>query len=319
VPVSGCKCDAFLTAGFAVHSADLNLLATLAVLLKTRSVTLTARKLGVSQPSVSRALSQLRGLLDDPILVRSGNRMVRTQRGDELVDRVGEWVAEASTLLAQPAFHPAQVERRFRIASTDFGVLSVIGPALSAILRDAPGIAIDVVPLSNEPSGQLAAGEVDLVVSGLDHDPSLLHGRLLFLDELACVMRPTHVLARCDGDHIPLDGFLASSHVGLVIGDSEHDRVTAMLGDVGAARRIVVSLPYFCAAAEMLAQGDLIMTMPRRAATQFARRYGLTTRRAPAQVGNLEYRLLWHERSHRDPASAWLRDRLAEASHSPAE
>ena len=49
---------------------DLNMLVILAQLLRTRSVTRTARHMGVSQPAISRSLAQLRELLGDPLLVR---------------------------------------------------------------------------------------------------------------------------------------------------------------------------------------------------------------------------------------------------------
>ncbi|MFX4635613.1 LysR family transcriptional regulator, partial [Acinetobacter baumannii] len=48
---------------------------TLALLLQTKSVTRTALRLGLSQPSVSRSLAHLREILGDPLLVRSGGGM----------------------------------------------------------------------------------------------------------------------------------------------------------------------------------------------------------------------------------------------------
>lgn len=63
-----------------MRAVNLNLLPVLSALLEERNVTRAARRLGLTQPAVSNALAQLRGLLDDPILVRSGSRMVPTER-----------------------------------------------------------------------------------------------------------------------------------------------------------------------------------------------------------------------------------------------
>jgi DNA-binding transcriptional LysR family regulator len=52
------------------------------------------------------------------------------------------------------------------------------------------------------------------------------------------------------------------------------------------------------------------MTLPTRAATRFAASYELATRPAPVVIDNLDYRLLWHERSARDLAVIWLADML---------
>ena len=289
---------------------DLNLMMTLALLLKTKSVSGTAVALGISQPSVSRALAQLRDALGDPLLVRSGNGMIRTQRGDELVDRLADWMAATSTLLEEERFDPQTVERRFRIASTDFGLQSVLLPALPALRDLAPGIAIDVVPLTRATHRTLAAGDVDLAISGLDHDPSQIHRLLLFRDSFVCVMPRHHPLATGSDQPLSIDEFLSHPHLGLTVSDAELDRVAVVLGDAGRDRRVVASLPYFALAPDMLDAGGLLATLPGRAATRFVASHGLAVRKAPAELGEMDYWILWHERSHRDQASRWLREQL---------
>ncbi|WP_313442187.1 LysR family transcriptional regulator [Novosphingobium sp.] len=286
-----------------------NLLVTLTLLLKTKSVSGTALALGVSQPSVSRSLSQLRTALKDPLLVRSGSGMARTQRGEELVGRLADWMATTSALLVEDSFDPARVERRFRVATTDFGVMSVLLPAVAALREEAPAVSIDIVPLSHAVHRALAEGEIDLAISGLDHDPSQLHRALLFEDEFLCVTRADHPLA-ASRDPVTVETFLAYPHLGLTVSEAELDRVAMTLGPAIAGRKVAASLPYFGLAPAMLAASNLVMVLPSRAAPHFDPAHGLFTRPAPAELGLLQYWLLWHERGHRDPASRWLRDRL---------
>ena len=299
-------------------SLDLNLLARLAVLLRTCSVTATARKLGLSQPTVSRSLAQLRSAIGDPLLVRVGNRMCRTARGDALLEPVSSWLESAAVLIESPEFQPASLRRRFRIAATDFGVMAAITPALPAILKAAPEAAIDIVPLPFEPAAALAAGDIDLAVSGLDYNPAQLHGRALFTDSFACLMRPEHPLATGDGA-LALDQLLGCAHLGITVSDAEVERLDHVLGEVARARKVSARIPYFHAAAGVIAGSDLLMMLPLRAARTFARVHGLALRHAPAEVGTLHYTLLWHERSAQDPAVAWLADRLGTACHSSSE
>ena len=291
-----------------------NLLLTLALLLKTKSVSGTALALGISQPSVSRSLSQLRAALKDPLLVRSGNGMARTLRGEELVGRLADWMVATSALLVEDSFDPARVERRFRIATTDFGVMAVLLPAIATLRREAPSIAVDIVPLSHATHRALAEGDIDLAISGLEHDPAQLHRSPLFEDQFLCVTRKDHPLGQST-DPVPLDDFLAYPHLGLTVSEAELDRVTITLGAVAQRRQVVANLPYFGLAPDMLAAGDLVMVVPSRAAARFAESGGhhLIARPAPADLGVLQYWLLWHERSHRDPALAWLRDLLSRA------
>jgi DNA-binding transcriptional LysR family regulator len=296
-----------------IPSLPPNLLLVLALLLKTKSVSVTAVMLGLSQPSVSRSLAKLREALGDPLLVRSGSAMIRTHRGDELVGKLADWMATTSSLLTERAFDPAGIERRFRVASTDFGVMTVVLPALAALREAAPGIAIDVLPLGHATHRSLAQGDIDFAISGLDHDPSQLHRMHLFNDHFVCVTRPGHALADDAGVPLPLADFLGHSHLALTVSDAELDRVSTALGSEAGGRRVAVSVPYFGMAPDLLLAGDLVMVVPARAMAGFARGRDLAARPAPTVLGTLDYWLLWHERSHRDPASAWLRDRLLAA------
>lgn len=293
-----------------------NLLLVLALLLKHKSVSTTAVMVGMSQPSVSRHLARLRVALGDPLLVRTGGQMIRTKRGDELVGKLSEWVASTSSLLVGPTFDPAAVERRFRIASTDFGIMAVVLPALAELRQVAPGIAIDVVPLNHAAHTALAQGEIDFAISGLDHHPAQLHRECLFRDRFVCVTRTGHPLASATDEPVPIDAFLAHRHLGLTVSDAELDRVSSALGVQANARRVALSVPYFGIATELLLAGDLVMVVPSRAVPRLDGANEVVTRPAPEALGALDYWLLWHDRSHRDEASTWLRGQLrAACSH----
>ena len=67
-----------------VKRIDLNLLVYLNTLLKERSVSRAAEKLGITQPAMSNALRRLRDLLGDPILVRTSSGMAPTERATKM-------------------------------------------------------------------------------------------------------------------------------------------------------------------------------------------------------------------------------------------
>lgn len=294
---------------------DPSLLITLALLLKTRSVTRTAVQLRTSQPSVSRALAQLRKLLDDPLLVRSGGGMTLTRRAEELAGPMQEWLAATTALLEPPQFTPGALERSFRIASTDFGVLAVIAPVLPRFMELAPHASIEIVPLKGSMSEELAAGDVDLLVSGLDPNPSQTYERYLFSEDFSCLFRAGHPLAQSTGG-VSLDALLEWPHVALTVGEEDFDRVESRLGPSAARRRVLVRTPYFAASVRVIGNSDAIVTLPTRAARDFAAAHGLAMRPAPSEIGTFAYRLLWHERTARDPASVWLRELLAAPHYS---
>ena len=62
----------------------LPLLPHLAVLLEERHISRAAARVGVTQPSMSRALAHARELFDDDLLIRTSSGTKLTPRGDEL-------------------------------------------------------------------------------------------------------------------------------------------------------------------------------------------------------------------------------------------
>ncbi|SEJ00100.1 transcriptional regulator, LysR family [Sphingobium sp. AP50] len=282
---------------------------TLSILLQTRSVSRAAQRLGLSQPTVSRALGQLRQLLADPLLVRSGSGMMLTRRGVELAKPLEDWLSMTTTMLAPPEFAPAMLDRSFRIAATDYGVLSVLSPALPAIGAAAAGCRIDVSAFSQDMFRRLASGELDLIIYGFEPDLSVTHARHLFHETQSLIVRPDHPLAARKA--VTLDDYFAWPHVAISVGDPDVDHVQSCLGDRAAERRVVAKLPYFYAAPDLIGSSDVILTMPSRAAQRFAHAHGFACLPAPDEVAGFDYWLLWHERSARDPATAWLIDILA--------
>jgi len=297
-----------------LFNIDLNLLLTLALLLQTRSVSATARRLGTSQPTTSRALARLRELFSDPLLIRTNAGMELTRRAEELVEPLQEWLRHTDSLLVAQAFDPLTLERRFRVASTDFGVTAVIAPALGRFHQEAPGAVIDVTPFNDQMFSKLGSGEIDLIVSGLDPDNSVIYSRRLFTMTGACLMRADHPLALETQGRLTLDQFLQWPHISILVGEGGYDRIGAMLGTRAAERRIVATTPYFHAAHRMLASSDAILTLPLPATRQVENDGALAIREAPEFLTPLDYWILWHERSRRDPATIWLVDLLADAS-----
>jgi DNA-binding transcriptional LysR family regulator len=294
-----------------VRPFDANLLSILAVLLQTRSVSRAAKRLGLSQPTISRALSQLREILADPLLVRSGGRMTLTQRGVELAGPLEEWMGVTSTILQPPAFTPAALDRCFVIAASDYGVLSVISPVLPAIQAHAPGCRIEVSAYCEDMFQKLAAGEIDIIVHGFEPDTSIAYARPLFRDSQSIILRPDHPLAAGGIPDVRLDEYLTWPHVAISIGASGYDHVRFCLRARDAERQVLVRVPYFYAAADLIDGTDAILTMPTRAATTSAQRHGFVCLPAPQEIAGFDYWALVHERSVRDPATQWVLDRLA--------
>src|SRR6476659_3792683 len=102
-------------------AVDLNLLKALDALLRERSVTRAAERLSLTQPSMSAALSRLRALFGDEILVRTGRTMRPTPLAESLEAPVREVLARVEGMLqAGTTFDPRRDERSFTVLATDY-------------------------------------------------------------------------------------------------------------------------------------------------------------------------------------------------------
>ena len=114
---------------------DVRLLRATYLLLKEKNVSRVAALLGHSQPAVSLSLKRARAVFSDPLLVRSGQRWVTTERGREiqaLLEAVLGQLTEATE--AGRDFDPATAELRLRVATMNsFGAFLI--PAVVASMR----------------------------------------------------------------------------------------------------------------------------------------------------------------------------------------
>src|SRR6201994_815637 len=122
---------------------DLNLLVHLDALLRERSVTRAATRIGIGQSSMSHNLARLRELFGDELLTRGPDGMRLTPRAMTLVEPVRTALTQIQTLVSRDeAFDPATADRTFRFGLPDSMEILIV-PALLAHLREvAPGIRL---------------------------------------------------------------------------------------------------------------------------------------------------------------------------------
>jgi DNA-binding transcriptional LysR family regulator len=106
-----------------------------------------------------------------------------------------------------------------------------------------------------------------------------------------------------------LEQFCALDHV-IVSPDGGgfHGVTDEALAQVGVTRRVVLSVPHFLFVMSVLASTDLVAMLPSRLVRDTG---ALRVVEPPVEVPSFEMAMLWHERSHRDPAHKWLREYIA--------
>ncbi len=289
---------------------DLASLRVLQSLFETRNTTRTAEKLRMSQPAVSRALAKLRKALADPIMVKAPGGMLLTDRAPQIRARLANALAGLDDLLVWPTFDPGTATRVFRVTTSDYGALALLPALVGAIAREAPKVALEILPFTPDAFRQLGEGQADLALYSDDEVPLPLRSRRLYGESYASLVRKGHPIL---GGPIGIEEFLAWPHVLVSVLGGRSGVVDEALGALGRRRDIALWLPYFATAANVIARNDMILTLPSRAAEQFMPFGALSRFEPPLTIAGFDYRLLWHERSHADPGHKWLRDMIVEA------
>lgn len=283
---------------------DLNLLATLDVLLEEGSVARAARRLRLSPSAMSRALARLREATGDPLLVRAGRDLVPSPRALQLRERVGRLVQEAEQVLRPvDGLDLARLDQRFTLRTSD-GFVESFGTALLArVRREAPGVCLRFMPKPDKDSDALRTGAVDLEtgVVGAAAGPEL-RAQALFRDRFIGVVHPRHPLA---AQEITPHRYAACDHVGISRRGQDRGPVDAALAGLGLERRLVTHVGGFSAALALVRGGDLVATVPQR--HTLGLRAGLQAFALPMAVAPITVSLLWHPRHDADPAHRWLR------------
>ncbi|MCA9539264.1 MAG: LysR family transcriptional regulator, partial [Myxococcales bacterium] len=214
---------------------DANLLVALDVLLTERHVTRAAKRLGVTQSAMSQTLQRLRDALDDPLLVRSGPRMVATPRAEAIAGPLRAALQALTQTLAGPArFEPATSDRVFRVAMLDHSAYTMLPGLLSTLAKAGPGLQIEVLTLDLAVIwDQLRAGDVELAVIGPWQAPPDVMTEQLFMDHMTSMVRADHAIL--DGP-MTVEQYTAWPHAVFRLTGRGGFAIDDLLAEVGAQR-----------------------------------------------------------------------------------
>lgn len=291
---------------------NLNLMATLDVLLEERNLGRAARRRGVTQSAMSHALRQLRSMFDDPLLVRSGNVMTLTPRAEAMrapLRRALEQLEQA--IAVEPGFAPARSDRRFRISCSDAVAITLMPDLFRSCARAAPGVRLEIVSPSDEDvRDRLESGRVDVFITPARPDEPGLEARSLYATRFVVLARRRHPRV---GETLDLEAYCELPHV--IVGTGRGETVVdRALRSLGRRRHIAMTIPYFLAAPAVVEGGDALLTLPDGPARYFARSRRLQLVEPPLKLPSGRVHAVWHERHAQDPGHCWLRERLVEAS-----
>lgn len=291
---------------------DLNLLLVFEALYREGSVTRAAAQVGLSQSAMSSALGRLRTQFGDPLFVKSRAGMLPTPRALELAPALTEALAMVRGAMGRrEVFDPATSKRSLRVYMTDVGE-TVLLPALMRHLHEkGPSLRLETAQLpAAELTSRLEAGDVDLAVGYLPHLPERIRRARLFEEHYVCMTRPDHPLGR--RGPLTLKEFLSARHVMIASMGSGHQVLERALAERGLHENVVLRVPHFVVVPQILANTDLVVSVPSRVAATTGRLIRCKVHPLPVPIPSFDVSVFWHERVENDGANRWLRETFVE-------
>lgn len=294
-----------------MHDIDLNLLKALDALLAERSVTRAAHRLGLSVSAMSRSLTRLRNITNDPLMVQAGRHLALTPYALELTERVNETTRNAYALLqpAQKLLNLATLERTFTLRANE-RFIDLAANALAAELqKHAPRVRLSFVGKYDKDAQPLRDGTIDLELGVLGTRAPEMKTRMLFHDRFVGICGNNHPLLQEPG--ITAERYASYQHVVVSRKNNVYGPVDTALARQGLKRQISMVVPGFANAINIVRHSDLIglVTLSSLGCSLIdTEQSGLTHFELPVVTPIIKISAIWHPRQHDSPEHRWLRE-----------
>src|SRR5512143_4041938 len=302
-----------------LQSIDLNLLVAFEALMEERNVTRAARRVGLSQPAMSNALTRLRRTFDDPLLFRTPSGMSPTPAAQALIEPVRTALSQLRAALEKkPAFNPAASKRAFHVLTSDYVEIVLLAQIVGELRRQADGVSIRVHRPPNvfqPPSRTALSDSFDLAIGFFPDALSLdasVRSEVLFEEDNVCIASAAHPSIK---SRISIRQYASARHAAVFYKAEGPGVIDTILAQKGLTRPLAVIAPHFASVPFIVAESDLIATVPRRLAGRFSKALKLQVLPIPFTMPSFRVAMLWHERVDSDPAHAWLRGLIMETAN----
>lgn len=294
--------------GVNIKNFDLNLLRVFDAMFAERNVTRAARRVFLSQPAASHALARLRKEIGDPLFVRAGNEMTATKKALALAPGIRSVLDQLGELLSDAAFDPKTSAAVFRIGISDLSEY-MLAPLFIRLMRDeAPHLRFHINSFdAADYEAQLASGTLDVVVSVYQSAGPGIHSRSTGKEKLVALVRSGHPFAARRPSPVQ---FKRARLLAVARSDRIEGQLQRSLQEAGIAGQVVYSTPHLFAVPKILENSDLVLIQSGGVARALSAGHPLSVVQIPLRLPPIEPQVTWHERTHRDPAQRWMRERV---------
>ncbi len=296
---------------------DLNLLIALQVMLEERNVSRAAERLFITQPAMSKTLSRLREVFQDPLFTRSSHGMRPTPRALELASELETVLQDIQRMLAGHDFDPGAYRGEITIAISEYIGVWLLPPLMQRLSFLAPHLTLKSITRVEHQLQQLALGELDIVV----HIKHTHYGEDFLCEPMGgakpvILAREAHPLT---GKPAEWESILRYPVMRLYMADL--DELEFFQEAESISRRLEAESPvsggfetsHLLTAIEVLRTTDYLMPAPPFLMGNPTLSYKIQALELPPDVDySIDYMLVRHRRTENSPVHSWLWGQILE-------
>jgi DNA-binding transcriptional LysR family regulator len=192
---------------------------------------------------------------------------------------------------------------------TDISEIVLLPTLVNHLQRAAPLISLEAEKISPESRRRLESGDVDLAVGFMPDLEAGFYQQALFTQDFVCLASAKHPRVR---GKIDRRTFLAEGHLVVTTSGTGHSIVDKVLLREGLDRRIVLRVPSFLGVAQIVAETELLVIVPRQLGDKLASQAAVQVLKPPLLLPSYKVKQHWHERFNADAGNVWLRATVAQ-------
>lgn len=290
-----------------MSKADLNLMVIFDAIMQEQSVSIAAKSLSMTQPSVSNALSRMRHVFKDPLFIKDGRGIKATPFAHSLWLQISSSLNVISDVVNPKQFVPHHAKRTFRVALTD-GLAALLWLELRQMIEQtAPHINIHAVPYTMNGESLLMNAQVDLIVDYIPDLGRYIQRQHLFNNYFVALMSPEHPLVQQEFD---VKALVNSDNLLVSISGDASGIVDTKLAEQNLTRRIAMTTNSFANAMSLIKQTSLICILPYSIAAEHVQNGSLIAKPMPIDIPPAEISMAWHNRSNSDVGLIWFKEAI---------
>lgn len=293
-----------------LRNLDLNLLVVFEAVYSSGNISIAAKTMNVSQPTVSNSLSRLREVMGDQLFIGGNRGVTPTPKAMQIIGPVREALQTIQDgVTTESEFDPASMKRNFKVILFD-PLEALLMPGVIRQIQAYKTITLETLPLSTTPvTESLMDNSVDLVMSTFAHGPGELESETVGSIDLVAIARKGH--PEIDGE-LTLDQFRTLNHVALIPKLRGMSRLDEELRHIGVYRHITYTVSKFWSFPCIVADTDLIAIIPADFAAMAARSFAIDVFPLPFNMETQRLYMTWTKEREMDPGHTWLRKCIRE-------